>query len=125
MSVLGLFTAAVLILSGKRPKKFLGTLHFTVNKRFGGMSLGIVTITDKYSGEGTLLHEAGHSLQNALLGPFMPILVGIPSAVRYWYFIWREKKGKFVPPYDSVWFERDADRLGLYLSGMWGEPCDK
>ena len=54
-------------------------------------------------------------IQNAILGPFMPFVVGIPSAIRYWY---RElkynRKGK-VPPtsYDSIWFEGQATRIGV------------
>ena len=32
----------------------------------------------------TILHEAGHGIQNLLLGPLMPFVVCIPSALRYW-----------------------------------------
>ena len=60
-----------------------------------------------------LYHEWGHCIPQTLaLGPLHPFLVSIPSVIR---FSWREaqaRKGKELPPYDSVWFEGTATRWG-------------
>ena len=46
----------------------------------------------------------------------MPFLVSIPSAMRYWYreYLVRKKKKLHseLPPYDSIWFEGWATKLG-------------
>ena len=64
----------------------------------------------------TLNHEFGHSIQNCYLGLFMPFLVAIPSAIRYWYreliVRWGIKKYWELPDYDSIWFERTATSFG-------------
>ena len=61
-------------------------------------------------------HEFGHTFQNTLLGPFFPILVGIPSAIRYWYQAIRTKQGKQNKAYDSIWFEDAATQCGTYAA---------
>ena len=60
-------------------------------------------------------HEHGHSIQNCYYGPFMPFLVNIPSSSRYWYrkAVHAIAPKKHLPPYDSIWFEAEATRLGL------------
>jgi hypothetical protein len=63
----------------------------------------------------TKCHELGHTYQNALWGPFTIFLVAIPSAIRYWYQIIREKQGKPNKPYDSVYFEGSASYIGETL----------
>ena len=78
------------------------------------MSFGAMFITDSTPSEHTLCHEHGHGLQNLIFGPF-EIFIGIASAARYWY---REIKRKieptcYLPPYDAIWFEAQATRLGL------------
>ncbi len=51
-----------------------------------------------------------------MLGFFMPFIVSIPSAVRYWYREYLVRDGKKLswelPPYDSIWFEGWATALG-------------
>ena len=108
MTLAGLLTALFLLLAGKRAKKSLTGFFFPVTENTG-VSLGIVVICDKKAR--LLPHETGHSLQNALFGPLMIPLVSIPSAVRFWY---RKAVGKrrSLPPYDAVWFEKDATRRG-------------
>lgn len=120
MTAVGLSAALALMLTGKKPSVFCGTIHFTLKTRFGGLSLGPVIITDSKAEHKTLIHEFGHSVQNCLFGVFMPFTVGIPSAVRYWYFRYCRKKGKRTPPYSAAWFERSADRLGAYQAEKWG-----
>ena len=45
----------------------------------------------------------------------MPFLVNIPSSSRYWYrkAVHAIAPKKHLPPYDSIWFEAEATRLGL------------
>lgn len=89
---------------------------FTVGENWGGLNMGPITLVDKYAGPRTLNHEFGHSIQNCYLGPLMPFLVAIPSAVRYWYREWLirsgRKKARELPSYDSVWFEGTATSIG-------------
>lgn len=93
-----------------------GVIHLRIGKSWGGVSIGVTTITDTTSIDKVSWHELGHTYQNALYGPFMPFLVSIPSFFRYW---WRElkyvRKG-LTPPtaYDDIWFEGSATEIGLY-----------
>ena len=60
-----------------------------------------------------MCHEYGHSLQNCILGPFMLIVVNLPSTVRYWYRRIAMSLGKAPKkPYDSIWFEGQATKWG-------------
>lgn len=114
MTFIGLIIAFVLLLTGHKPYKFGYTFYFKVGKSWGGLELGGLFITDSNPSLHTLCHEHGHGLQNLWWGPLFPFVIGIPSAIRYWY---REikyyRKGK-VPPttYDSIWFEGQASELG-------------
>lgn len=114
MSVIGLVAALFLLLTGHKPTLFGNTFYFKVGKNWGGLNLGPVFITDSTPSLHTLCHEHGHGLQNLWWGPLFPFVIGIPSAIRYWY---REikyyKKGKQPPTtYDSIWFEGQASELG-------------
>ena len=62
------------------------------------------------------MHELGHSFQNALFGPFFIFIVAIPSAIRYWYQVIKEKKGYSFSDdwYDNAWFEGSATDGGKY-----------
>lgn len=114
MSVIGLVTALALLVTGHKPILFGNTFYFKVGKNWGGLNLGPVFITDSTPSLHTLCHEHGHGLQNLWWGPLFPFVIGIPSAIRYWY---REikyyNKGKQPPTtYDSMWFEGQASELG-------------
>ena len=85
MTLIGLASALVLICLGYKANTYGGRLHFTVGKKWGGMSLGTVIITDDNAPEHTMNHEFGHSIQNCYYGFLMPFIVCIPSAIRYWY----------------------------------------
>ena len=81
---------------------------------WGGFELGAFFVVNKNPSLHILQHESGHGLQNIMLGVFMPFIVSIPSCIRYW---WRECKirkglGNTLPPYDRIWFEGWATRLG-------------
>ena len=119
MSLIGLFVALILICTKHHPSKFGYTFYFRVGKHWGGLNLGPIFITDLTPSQHTLCHEHGHGLQNLIWGPLFPFVIGIPSAIRYWY---RElhyyRKGK-VPPtkYDDMWFEGQASKWGTKVFG--------
>lgn len=85
----------------------------------GSVSLGIVYLTD-YPPDKNLrihVHEMGHSIQNAYMGPFFIPLVAIPSFIRasLWPSITKkyfEETGQHLD-YDSIWFEGQATKLGM------------
>lgn len=82
-------------------------------KYFGGVSLGVVYLTDASDRSHTHMHELGHTVQNMMFGPFFILLVAIPSGIWYQYRnIARYFGKKNLPPYDSPWFEAQATDLG-------------
>ena len=110
MTLAGALASLALLLTGRKGRWTKYGPVFPVT-RGTGVSLGFVVICDK--GEKLLPHERGHSLQNALFGPFMIFLVAIPSAVRFRFR--RLQKKRPLKPYDAVWFEGDATRRGRRL----------
>jgi hypothetical protein len=114
MTLIGLFVALVLICLRYRANTYGGCLHFSVGKKWGGVSLGIVIITDDNTPKRTMNHEFGHSLQNCCYGFLMPFIVCIPSVIRYWYRELRYHRRNIIPPtaYDDIWFEGQATRWG-------------
>ena len=114
MTLIGFIVALVLLATAHKPYRFGYTFYFKVGKSWGGLELGGLFITDSTPSLHTLCHEHGHGFQNLWWGPLFPFVIGIPSAIRYWYReIKYHRKGK-VPPttYDSMWFEGQASRLG-------------
>ena len=114
MNLIGLIVFLVLIPKHKH-YTFGNSVITTVGKGWGGVSFGVFVLcgTDCLSHH-LKCHESGHGIQNLFMGPLFPFLVGIPSAIRYWY---RElhyyRKGKSPKTdYDSVWFEGQATKLG-------------
>lgn len=113
ISLSGILVAIVLLMFGFIPSMLGYCLHFTIGNDWGGVNLGVVIITDKQLNGASLYHEHGHAIQNCYLGPLMIFLVAIPSTVRYWYYRICYCRGKSLPPYDSVWFEKQATDLGV------------
>lgn len=111
MTLVGLLISVALLIAGKKPIKYGGIYYFKVGKNWGGLEMGLMFLTDEYSGnyDDIKNHELGHSYQNAILGPLMPFLVSIPSAIRYWY---RNFSKKPQPDYDAIWFEGNATDIG-------------
>ena len=83
------------------------------DKYWGGLELGMFFLTDKSEHISTKWHEHGHAIQNCYLGLLMPLLVSIPSAIRYWYRRYLTSKGQILSTkYEDIWFEGEATKLG-------------
>lgn len=98
-----------------------GRFVFIGGNCWGGLSMGNFIFMCKTSAKGThtLAHEIGHSLQNILWGPLFLPVIGIPSAIRYWY---RETPlYKKKTDYDAIWFEGQATAWGT----KYVEACKK
>ena len=119
-TLIGLITALLLRLCGHRPKKHGYCYYFELGDNWGGINLGLFFIVDKQSDRRIRCHEHGHAVQNCYLGPLMLFAVALPSLIRSRYRVYlTDKKGvdpKTLPPYDSVWFEGQATRLGLEIA---------
>lgn len=96
MSLIGCIVFLALMIVGYRPKRFYDRLYIEVGNNWGGVELGPWFLTDKSVGLHTRQHESGHGFQNTILGPFMPFVVCIPSAVRYWLREFRTSKGRLL-----------------------------
>lgn len=86
---------------------------------FGGLECAWIVFVSKT--ENSLMHELGHTVQNAILGPFY-LLITIFSPIRYWYRYYLKNKNysKFVKlerekPYGKIWFEKTATNWGNYF----------
>ena len=116
MTVFGLLVFLVLRIAGYKPKRFGSLFYFEVGELWGGFECGPIFVVNKNASDYLKRHEAGHGIQNIILGPLMPVLVSIPSMIRYWYRSLLSKVNKNMymrlPPYDSVWFEKSATDLG-------------
>ena len=96
----------------------------TVGGNWGGLSLGPFAFCGRYNEldgpcqsvywyNHTRKHEFGHSIQVLFMGPLFIFIVAIPSAIRYWYQ--RLTPNKKHKPYDSIWIEGFATRVGTKL----------
>lgn len=113
MTLVGCIVALILTIGGKRPKKYGRCWCFEFDVNYG-LELGIFFIAPKGNYTSLKNHEHGHGIQNLWLGIFTPLVVSIPSAVRYWI---REIKHLINPTkklssYDSIWFEGTASSSG-------------
>lgn len=120
LTLIGLIVAAVLICIGYKPKKWGCCYYFEVGENWGGLELGIIFLTNKNPTKHIRNHEHGHAIQNCYLGVFMPFVICIPSAIRYWYRTFRTMAGlENKTKYDDIWFERTATELGKIYASMW------
>lgn len=96
MTLLGAVIALGMLLSGHAPKKLGPNVYFEAGLGWGGMEYGAFFFVARDASERTRLHEAGHGIQNLVLGPLMPFLVCIPSALRYWMRNCKSLAGKRI-----------------------------
>lgn len=115
MSIIGLVVLIVTLPFGKFGI-YHGRIYKRIGKNWGGLELGCFFLCDQTAGDSTLKHEAGHTIQNCIWGPLTPFVIGIPSAIRYWYreIIWRKDRERYrqLPDYDAIWFEGQATNWG-------------
>lgn len=107
MNIIGLITALFMLIIGKTSYRIGHSFMFYFGKGWGGVTLGAVIIVCEDCSPSTISHEYGHTIQNLIFGPF-ELFIGIASAIRYWY----RKFTHPITPYDSIWFEGQATRLG-------------
>lgn len=119
MTLVGWVAYVCLRAVGLTPQSWGGCTWFCLGEGWGGLNLGLVIITDKDADENILNHEFGHSIQNARYGFFFPFAVAIPSVIRYWQREIDAKNGKTLEPYNSVWFEGEATKLGNRYIGYF------
>ena len=120
MTLIGAIAVGVLMLTGKPLKKWGACYYVEVGKGWGGVNLGMFLITSENPSRYVKSHEHGHAIQNCYWGVLMPIVIGIPSVIRYWYRAIRSRLGAANPAsYDSIWFEGQATRLGRKYVTEW------
>lgn len=115
--LIGSIVAAVLRITGHKPTRYGWEWCFELKGIDWGLELGVFFIAPADDDDEELkMHEHGHGIQNALLGIFTPLVVTIPSIVRFWY---REFRSFIRKPcatdYSDIWFERSADASGAAL----------
>lgn len=116
LSAVGTCVALVLTAKGYKPTPHGYGMCFEVGKNWGGLNLGYFSFISKNSLPRTKYHEYGHALQNCVYGFLTPFIVTIPSAIRYWYRVYRYTIGKPVrTPYDAIWFEHQATEWGYRI----------
>lgn len=112
-----------LMLVGYKPQRYGPCVYTAVGSNWGGFEMGAFFFCDNSPSDDTKSHEYGHSLQTLILGPLMPFIVSIPSAIRYWYreYLYRVKKIKYsdMPDYDSMWFEGWATKWGQKYNNLF------
>lgn len=113
MTFAGALVAVALIATGHKSHRFHYLIYFEVGENWGGFELGPFFVMSCDEGLRTKQHEAGHGLQNIMLGPFM-LIISVWSAIRYWIRRLKQKRGldATLKPYNSIWFEGWATRLG-------------
>ena len=111
MTLAGCFASLFMLLAGKKPERVGYCFCFRVGRGWGGLSLGIFIFASEDLNKRILWHEHGHGLQNCVFGPFTVFFVSLPSAVRYWYRRLKKNKSN-LKPYDGIWFEGQATRIG-------------
>ncbi|WP_102027764.1 hypothetical protein [Salirhabdus sp. Marseille-P4669] len=112
LTVVGGILTLVFLLFGNKPQRFGYSIYVEIGKHWGGLNLGGFFFVQEGATTALKSHEYGHSFQNLWLGPLMPFLVTIPSAIRYHYRNLQHAKGKPLKPYDAFWCEKWATNLG-------------
>jgi len=112
LTAIGGVLTLLFLLAGLRPKVFGYSVYVEVGKQWGGLNLGGFFFVQKGASLSLKRHEYGHSFQNLGLGPLMPFLITIPSAIRYHYRNYKQRKGCSLKAYDAFWCEKWATDLG-------------
>jgi len=126
-SVAGGVKALQCLKDGLKPKYFKGSIYFENVREQGSNNLGPFFFLGENAEYYTPYHEAGHGLQNILMGPLYVAVVGISSEIWYQKFI-RDYAGELAsgtwPPderraaYDQNPIERWATSWGAKAYGL-------
>ena len=117
-SIIGLLILIPFIFT-KHINTFHGRLYGIFPKCFGhgwGFEMGCFWFTsyDCENDEHICCHEAGHGLQNIILGP-LQLFISLFSVIRFWYRKLHYDNNKHIKPktaYDDIWFEGWATKWG-------------
>ena len=115
-TILGALVVFVVLPKATRTSIFRGIRVLTVDAPIG-VSLGAFIILTEDASAESLVHEYGHCIQSAILGPLYLILVGLPSALRVGisflrYKVLKHNPGSIVKWYYGGYPEKWADKLG-------------
>ena len=81
------------------------------------MALGMFIFVKKGCDTRLLVHEYGHTIQSAYLGPFFSVLVGLPSTLWARISVFRRLRRRRQISYYSLYCESWANRLGEENTG--------
>ena len=79
--------ALIYMKDGLEPKYFKGNIYFENVREMGSDNFGPFFFLGENAEYYTAYHEAGHGLQNIVMGPLYPVVVGISSEIWYQKFI--------------------------------------
>jgi hypothetical protein len=118
----GAVCALAQLAKGRKAKLLYGNLYFENVRPRGSNNLGPFFFLGENAMAFTKYHEMGHGLQNILLGPLYPLVVGVPSEI--WYCHFNKKYARELA--GGVW--PDAERRAAYdkmpiegWASRWGE----
>ena len=81
------------------------------------MALGMFIFVKKGCDERLLVHEFGHTIQSAYLGPLFSLVIGLPSTVWARVSIFHKLRHDRQISYYSLFCERWANSLGEKYTG--------
>jgi len=127
LTIIGFLIFLVLLPFGRVKRfKHMINLELRSKKIYWGMSIGMVFISGKDFPTYAKYHEFGHSVQNAIFGPFMLFIVSIPSSIRFWFRRIQRMFGKEPRyAYDYIWFEGSATNIGNWYRTYCFKEADK
>ena len=119
----GAVLALVCLAKGRKPQRFHGNIYFDHVRPKGSNNLGPFFFLGDNAMEVTPWHEAGHGLQNILLGPLFFLVVGIPSQLWFWHFH-RKYADLLANGWDHAERQRAYDKMPIERwATSWGEKA--
>ena len=112
LEMFGALVALGLLITGRKPAYEGGYIAFRFGDGWGGLEGGTFIFLEGNPPDYLVRHEKGHGLQNLMFGWLTPLIITIPSAVRYWH---RRIHNIRYPSYYSIWFEKQASDLGARI----------
>ena len=140
-NLIGLVMFALYKSKGAKSEKFHNSIITYIEKKnFGGVSLGIfIFINSNKQGDklhDIRIHEYGHTIQSAILGPLWLFVIAIPSVIwcntPYFVKLRKEKNVSYYKAYCEgwsnmcgLWATKDRFKTEELLSrGRYGNPVN-